>query len=98
MPLLDLLTVRNVLLWLFVVGAVGVAAMGVDKAMAVSNWGERISEKTLWLTALSGGFLGIILGAVAFHHKTSKGEFWPPVVLATILWGALLALVLRGYL
>jgi uncharacterized membrane protein YsdA (DUF1294 family) len=70
--------------------------MGIDKAVARSNWGDRISERTLWVTALIGGFVGIIVGAVAFHHKTSKGEFWPPVVIAVILWILLLFLVHGG--
>jgi uncharacterized membrane protein YsdA (DUF1294 family) len=93
---LDLLSVRDISVWLLVIGATGFAAMGVDKAMARSNRGERISEKTLWLTALAGGFAGIIIGGLAFHHKTSKGTFWPPVILSVVLWTAFLWLVFRG--
>jgi uncharacterized membrane protein YsdA (DUF1294 family) len=95
--LLDLLTIPNVVAWLLIVGAVGFAAMGVDKSMARSNWGERISEKTLWLTAISGGFLGIIAGAITFHHKTSKRGFWPPVGFAVFFWALLLALIASGH-
>ena len=87
---------HDLLLWLAVIGGLSFAAMGVDKALAKSNWGDRLSERSLWLTALAGGFWGIILGALAFHHKTSKGTFWPPVVLATILWSFILSLVLSG--
>ncbi len=84
-------------LWSLVVGAIGCAVMGIDKAMAI--WGEeRISEKTLWLTALAGGFWGIILGALVFRHKTSKGSFWPPVALATLLWLLMPVLVVSGVL
>lgn len=90
------LTVPNVLLWMLVVGSVGFVAMGVDKALARSNWGERISERTLWITALAGGCFGVVLGALAFHHKTSKEEFWPPVALALALWFVLLVLVSYG--
>jgi uncharacterized membrane protein YsdA (DUF1294 family) len=90
------LTVPNLLLWMLVVGVIGFVAMGVDKALARSNWGERISERTLWLTALAGGCLGVVLAALAFHHKTSKAEFWPPVLLALALWALLLALVSWG--
>jgi uncharacterized membrane protein YsdA (DUF1294 family) len=95
--LLDPIAFHAILLWMGVIGVLGFAAMGIDKALAKSHWGDRVSERTLWLTALAGGFVGIILGALTFHHKTSKGEFWPPVVLAAILWFSFLALVLVGY-
>jgi uncharacterized membrane protein YsdA (DUF1294 family) len=88
-----LLSVPNILLWLLIMGSVGFAGMGIDKALARFNWGDRISERSLWIAALIGGFLGIIVGAVTFHHKTSKGSFWPPVVLAVALWVLLLYLV-----
>ena len=94
---LDLLTIRNILSWMLISGFLGFAAMGVDKLMASSNWGDRVSERTLWLAALAGGFGGIIAGAKVFHHKTSKGEFWPPVGLALVLWATLLFLVLAGH-
>ncbi len=68
----------------------GFVAMGLDKAMAVGG-SRRISERTLWLTALLGGFLGILLGGFVFHHKTSKIEFWGPVVVSAVLWGAAIA-------
>ncbi len=88
----------DVLFWMLIVGFVGFAAMGIDKALARSNWGERISERTLWGVAMAGGFVGVVVGALIFHHKTSKVEFWPPVVLAVILWVAILVLVNLGRL
>ncbi|MGA2200226.1 MAG: DUF1294 domain-containing protein [Nitrososphaerales archaeon] len=97
MFLIGLLTVANLLLWMLITGFVGFVTMGIDKAMARSGWGDRVSERTLWLAAIVGGFVGIIAGALTFHHKTSKGEFWPPVLLALILWMSLLFLVLAAY-
>jgi uncharacterized membrane protein YsdA (DUF1294 family) len=87
---------RDVALWLLAVGAVGVIAMAVDKGMAHLHWGSRLSERSLWFIALGGGFLGVILGALLFHHKTSKGSFWPPVALAVILWVILVWLLLAA--
>jgi uncharacterized membrane protein YsdA (DUF1294 family) len=92
MPPFDLLSVHNLLLWFLATGLIGFAAMGIDKALARSSWGDRISERSLWATALIGGFVGIIAGALTFHHKTSKGSFWPPVVVAVVLWLLLLFL------
>jgi uncharacterized membrane protein YsdA (DUF1294 family) len=78
-----LLTYLGVLFFL------GLAAMAADKTSAKLGF-DRISERTLALLALAGGFTGVILGGLFFHHKTSKPEFWVPVGLATILWGAVL--------
>ena len=74
-----------ILEWMGPVSVFGFAAMGVDKLLAVGRH-RRISERTLWLVALLGGFLGIVVGGVVFHHKTSKGSFWGPVLLAAIAW------------
>ena len=65
----------------------GFAAMGIDKMLAVGRR-SRVSERTLWATALVGGFLGIVAGGVVFHHKTSKPEFWAPVGVSALLWVA----------
>lgn len=93
------LTFADVLLWLGAWSLVGFVAMGEDKALARSQEGaphpNRISERTLHEVALIGGFVGIILGARAFHHKTSKPSFWPPVGGAVVLWTAALVLAFQ---
>lgn len=85
-------SLHDLLLWWSGFGLLGFAAMGVDKAAAHLRWGDRISERSLWVIGLVGGFLGIIAGALVFHHKTSKGEFWPPIVGAVAIWGLVVAL------
>jgi len=48
--------------------------MGKDKRKAVKNqW--RVSEKTIWLTAILGGALGGWAGMHVFHHKTKHRLF-----------------------
>ncbi|MDC3415726.1 DUF1294 domain-containing protein [Aquibacillus salsiterrae] len=48
--------------------------MGVDKKRAIrGKW--RISENTLWLTAIIGGAIGSILGMNKFRHKTKHATF-----------------------
>src|SRR2546425_12314502 len=59
-----------------VIGIAGIVAMGGDKLLAVIGW-DRISERTLHIIALLGGFWGIIVGAFLFHHKTSKSSGLP---------------------
>jgi uncharacterized membrane protein YsdA (DUF1294 family) len=83
--------------WFALVSVFGFAAMGVDKLLAVGRR-SRVSERTLWLTSLAGGFLGVFAGAVVFHHKTSKPEFWGPVVVAVVLWAVVLVLLTKPQL
>jgi uncharacterized membrane protein YsdA (DUF1294 family) len=95
--LLHLLTLSLIERWEMVIGISGIALMGVDKLLAVIGW-DRISEKTLHIITLLGGFWGIIFGAFLFRHKTSKPEFWPPVVFATALWLILFFALVFGYI
>ena len=49
-------------------------AYGVDKRQA-SKGGNRISEKSLHILALIGGWPGALLGQRVFRHKTVKMSF-----------------------
>lgn len=47
---------------------------GIDKRLAVKHkW--RISEKTLLISFILGGFIGGGLGMSTWHHKTKKWYF-----------------------
>lgn len=59
--------------------------MGYDK-VAAKLTKRRVREKNFWLVAALGGFVGIEVGAIVFHHKVSKMSFWPPIIAATALW------------
>jgi len=82
--------------WLVLVSLFGIGAMGVDKLMAVGRR-SRVSERSLWLIALIGGFGGIIFGGMVFHHKTSKAGFWAPVLVSALLWIALAIFLTRPH-
>jgi uncharacterized membrane protein YsdA (DUF1294 family) len=75
------------LFWGLVLSLVALVLMGVDKASAKMRK-ARVRESTFGAIALFGGFAGVILGGLIFHHKTSKPRFWLPVILALVLWGA----------
>lgn len=70
--------------YLAVVNVIGFAVMGIDKKRAIRGaW--RISEASLFLTALLGGALGCTLGMRYFHHKTRHWYFkygMPAIFLA----------------
>ncbi len=70
--------------YLVIVNFLGFAVMGIDKKRAIRGaW--RISEASLFLTALVGGSLGCTLGMHYFHHKTKHWYFrygMPAIFLA----------------
>lgn len=60
--------------YLLLINIVGFSLMGIDKKRAVRGaW--RISEASLFLSALLGGALGCTLGMHYFHHKTRHWYF-----------------------
>lgn len=60
--------------YLIVINLIGFIIMGADKKRAIRGaW--RISEASLFLTALLGGALGCTLGMHRFHHKTRHWYF-----------------------
>ena len=72
-----------------VLNLAGFAMMGIDNKRAIRGaW--RISEASLFLTALLGGALGCTLGMHCFHHKTRHWYFrygLPAILLLQLfLW------------
>jgi len=79
--------------WLLLSGLMGFVLMGFDKQRA-SEAGRRIPERTFFNLALIGGAFGILLGSMAFHHKTRKDSFIGIVLVCATLWlGGLFELV-----
>ena len=71
------------LIYLIGINLAGFIIMGVDKKRAIRGaW--RISEASLFLTALLGGSLGCILGMQHFRHKTKHWYF--KYGMPAILW------------
>lgn|GEM_PF-2848989 len=85
----------TLLRWTFLAGLFAIGAMGYDKLQAkLGGW--RVPESALALIALLGGHWGILYGALLFHHKVSKPEFWTPIFISLILW--LLAFAMAAHL
>ena len=60
--------------YIVLMNLLGLALMGIDKWKArQGRW--RISEKTLFLTALFGGSIGSLVGIYLFRHKTKHLRF-----------------------
>ena len=79
------------LIYLVGINLAGFIIMGVDKKRAIRGaW--RISEASLFFTALLGGSLGCILGMQHFRHKTKHWYFkygMPAILVVQVLLFAL---------
>lgn len=80
------------LIYLIGINLAGFIIMGVDKKRAIRGaW--RISEASLFFTAILGGSLGCILGMQHFRHKTKHWYFkygMPAILVAQVLLFVLL--------
>jgi uncharacterized membrane protein YsdA (DUF1294 family) len=74
-----------------VVSPICLAAYGIDKQQAADQE-ERVSERTLHLFALLGGWPGALLGRQFFRHKTRKVTFRMVLWLILALHFALIGL------
>ena len=62
------------LIYYTIINLIGFVIMGVDKKRAIRGaW--RISEASLFFTALIGGALGCTFGMHTFRHKTKHWYF-----------------------
>jgi len=66
--------------------------MGLDKLSAGMN-SERVPEVWFFLASVAGGFLGVLLGMLVFHHKTRKTIFHVKIAVATGLGALMIALL-----
>lgn len=65
---------KLLLIYLVIINAAGFCFMLIDKHRAKQNlW--RIPEKTLLITAVLGGSLGVLMGMRIFRHKTLHLKF-----------------------
>ncbi|MDQ6528594.1 DUF1294 domain-containing protein [Flavobacterium sp. LHD-85] len=62
---------------------------GYDKSQARKN-NRRVSEKTLFLMALTGGSPGLLTAMLLFRHKTSKTSFIVKFVAILVIQATLI--------
>ncbi len=67
------------LAFILAINLYGLISMGYDKRQAKKD-GWRVPESRLFLTALFGGAIGILIGMKMFRHKTKHWSFriWIP--------------------
>ena len=66
------------------------ATYGIDKRQA-RNERWRVPEEVLHGLALIGGVIGAWLGRGVFRHKTHKPMFLVVLVVASLIWAAVVA-------
>lgn len=77
-----------------IISAITFAVYGLDKRAA--RYGDRrISERTLHLLALGGGWPGACAGQLLFRHKTRKPAFRCCFWLTVLANGAMLIAMYR---
>ena len=84
----EILTLKNILLYLLAINVIAFLAMGIDKYKAKKgHW--RTKEKTLFTLVLLGGGIGGIAGMYTFRHKTKKPSFYigfPFILISEIVF------------
>ena len=83
----DLLTWKNIIIYLIVINLITLLVMYIDKKKAEKSK-RRIPEKTLFTLVILGGGIGGIAGMYMFRHKTKKAKFvigFPLILIFEIL-------------
>ncbi len=87
MKLENIFSVKNIIIYLFIINLIAFLSMLIDKKKAkLGKW--RIPENTLFLYAFLGGTIGSIIGMQVFRHKTKKAKFkygMPALLILQIL-------------
>ncbi len=73
-----------ILAYFLIITIVAFAMMGIDKQKAKKG-AFRISEASLFVTAMLGGSIGSVAGMLVFHHKTQHWYFQVFMPLITLL-------------
>ena len=84
--------VRNCL---FFINAGSLVMMGFDKLSAKAG-SERVPEMWFFLISLAGGFVGVVVGMLAFRHKTRKTSFQIKIATAAVLSALILFFLVVG--
>lgn len=85
--LLEIFSVKTIIIYLIIINIIGFLAMWIDKKRAIKGaW--RIPENTLLLITVLGGEIGSIAGMYTFHHKTKKLKFtigFPAILILEVV-------------
>lgn len=87
---------KYIFLWLAGINLLALVLCGIDKWKARRDrW--RIPEKTLFLSAILGGSVGLLVGMHLFRHKTKHKSFTIGVPLIFIFQLGIAAWLLMNH-
>lgn len=89
-----------ILAYFLLITVIAFTLMGIDKRRAKKG-AFRISEASLFVTALLGGSIGSMAGMLVFHHKTNHWYFqaFMPLIALLQMAGTLIwALIKTGWI
>lgn len=80
----SIFTSRPFVMWLMLANALTLVVYAADKMAARRAW-RRVSESTLLMFGLVGGWPGAIVSQQVFHHKTQKQPFKTWFLMSVLL-------------
>jgi len=83
------------LAWVSITSVWAFLLFGFDKWRAGRTHARRVAESSLLLASALGGWPGGLLGIILFRHKSAKLSFKFKVVVAFIVWAALVVGALK---
>ena len=75
---------NKLVFYLLIINIISFLFFGIDKYLAIKKK-TRISEFSLLVLILAGGYIGSLLGMILFHHKTRKIKFYLYIIISIIL-------------
>ena len=81
--------------YLFLINVGSLVMTGFDKLSAKAG-SERVPEMWFLLISLAGGFVGVVVGMLAFRHKTRKTGFQIKIATAAVLSALILVFLVIG--
>lgn len=75
---------NNLIIYLIIINIISFLTTIIDKKLAIKNK-RRISERSLFILAISGGSVGILSGMYLKRHKTKKIKFYIGIPLIIII-------------
>ena len=82
---MEVIVMKYLLCYLFVLNFIGIIVYGIDKFKA-SKALTRTRESILLFIGFLGGCLGSLIGMIIFKHKTKKKKFWFLNLLFILMW------------
>ncbi len=82
------------IIYLLIMNMAGIIICGIDKKRAVRHW-WRIPERQIFLIAVLGGSVGVLIGMYCFRHKTKHRQFTIGIPLILLCQMMLVMIIIR---